>query len=565
MTFLDNIKITRKLTLLVGLSATALVLTVLLAANSLHHEMVAERLGGLKNLIDVQIGAADALEARVQRGEMTREQAYDAFRRDVDAARYGDDANYLAAIRMDDGHYLAFPPNPAREGQSALDVKDGDGRLIIRDMIEMLRGVDAGSMDYKFPKAGSAQQIEKLTYLRKFAPWNMLLFTGVYMDDLDAQYRSVMLRLASAALAVLVATIVFGQMVSRNIGRPLAALESKMERLAGGDLAIEVSEAARRDEVGQMARAVEIFRSNGVALERMRGEQEEMKLAAEAERKAALRKMADDFQSDVYGIVQQVTSTAETLEESAQRLSGTAEEASRQATTASSAAQQTAGNVQTVSVAAEQLSSSVAEISRQVAASSQIVDRAVRESDETAREFEGLTQSARQIGDVIGLIQQIAGKTNLLALNATIEAARAGEAGKGFAVVATEVKGLAHQTQRATEDITRQIGDIQKVVAQSANSIRAIGGSIGEVESATTMIAAAIEQQNSATREIARNVLEASTGTGELSDNIAGVNGAATSTGVAAGTVLSAAGILTVESQELRRKVDDFLLKIRSS
>jgi len=562
--FLDNIMITRKLTLLVGLSATALILTVLLAANSLHHEMVAERLGGLKNLIEVQIGAADALEARVKRGELSQDQAYDEFRRNVDAARYGDDGNYLAAVRMD-GRYIAFPPNQAREGESALDVKDGKGRLIIRDMIDMLRGGDAGSMNYEFPKAGSTQQIEKLTYLRKFAPWNMFLFTGVYMDDLDAQYRTVMMRLAAAALAVLAATVVFGQMVSRNIGRPLAALEGKMERLAGGDLAIEVSETVRRDEVGQMARAVEIFRSNGVALERMRQEQEEMKQAAEAERKAALRKMADDFQSEIYGIVQQVTGTAETLEESAQRLSGTAEEASRQATTASGAAQQTAGNVQTVSAAAEELSSSVAEISRQVAASSQIVDRAVRESDATAREFEGLTQSAQQIGDVIGLIQQIAGKTNLLALNATIEAARAGEAGKGFAVVATEVKGLAHQTQRATEDITRQIGDIQKVVAQSAGSIRAIGSRIGEVESATTMIAAAIEQQNSATREIARNVLEASAGTGELSDNIAGVNDAATSTGVAAGTVLSAAGILTGESQELRRKVDDFLLKIRSS
>jgi len=565
MRFLDNIMITRKLTLLVGLSATALILTVLLAANSLHHEMVSERLGGLKNLIDVQIGAADALEARVKKGEITQDQAYDEFRRNVDAARYGDDANYLAAIRMDDGRYLAFPPNPAKEGQSALDVKDGKGRLIIRDMIEMLRGGDGGSMNYEFPRAGSTQQIEKLTYLRKFTPWNMLLFTGVYMDDLDAQYRTVMMRLASAALAVLAVTIVFGQMVSRNIGRPLAALEGKMGRLAGGDLAIEVSETVRRDEVGQMARAVEIFRSNGVALERMRQEQEEMKLAAEAERKAALRKMADDFQSDVYGIVQQVTGTAETLEESAQRLSGTAEEASRQATTASSAAQQTAGNVQTVSAAAEQLSASVAEISRQVAASSQIVDRAVRESDATAREFEGLTRSAQQIGDVIGLIQQIAGKTNLLALNATIEAARAGEAGKGFAVVATEVKDLAHQTRRATEDITVQINAIQGVVAQSAASIRAIGESIGEVESATTTIAAAIEQQDAATKEIARNVLEASTGTGELSDNIAGVNDAATSTGVAAGTVLSAAGILTGESQELRKKVDDFLLKIRSS
>jgi methyl-accepting chemotaxis protein len=278
-----------------------------------------------------------------------------------------------------------------------------------------------------------------------------------------------------------------------------------------------------------------------------------------------LQQLADDFQNAIYGIVQQVTRTAETLENSAKNLTGTAEETARQATTAASAAQQTASNVETVSAAAEELSSSVAEISRQVVASSRIVDRAVRESDCTAREFAGLTESARQVGDVIGLIQQIAGKTNLLALNATIEAARAGEAGKGFAVVANEVKDLAHQTRRATEDITQQIGAIQKVVAQSAESIRTIGSSIGEVESSTTMIAAAIEEQDAATKEIARNVLEASAGTGELSGNIAGVTEAASSTGIAASTVLSAAEILAGESQELRRKVDDFLVKIRSS
>ncbi len=564
MKFLDNIKITRKLTLLVGLSAAALVLTVLLAANSLHHEMVSERVAGLKNLVEVQIGTAEALEARVNKGELTRDAAYEAFRKDVDATRYGDDANYLATVRMD-GRYLAFPPNQAKEGVSALEVKDGRGRPIIHDMIEMLRGSEGGSMQYLFPKAGSTQQIEKLTYFKKFGPWDMFVFTGLYMDDLEAQYRVVLTRLALAALAVLVVTILFGLLVSRNIGRPLASLEGKMGLLAGGDLAIDVTEAARRDEVGQMARAVEIFRANGVALERMRLEQEEMKLASEVERKSALRQMADDFQDAVYGIVQQVTTTAETLEDSAKRLSGTAEETSRQATSAASAAQQTASNVQTVSAAAEELSSSVAEISRQVTASSRIVDRTVQESDSTAREFAGLTKSAQQIGDVIGLIQQIAGKTNLLALNATIEAARAGEAGKGFAVVATEVKELANQTRRATEDITVQINAIQSIVAQSAESIRTIGGSISEVESATTMIAAAIEQQDSATKEIARNVMEASAGTGELSSNISGVTEAASSTGVAASTVLNAAGTLTGESQELRRKVDDFLLKIRAA
>jgi methyl-accepting chemotaxis protein len=393
----------------------------------------------------------------------------------------------------------------------------------------------------------------------------MFVFTGVYMDDLDAEYGAVMGKLALAAFAVLIVTLAFGVLVARNIGRPIAGLESKMESLAAGKLDIDISEAARRDEIGQMAQAVEVFRANGVALEKMRGEQEAMKATAEADRKAALRKLADDFQDAIYGIVQQVHRTAETLETSARGLTGTAEETARQATSAASAAHQTASNVETVSVAAEELSASVAEISRQVVASSRIVDQAVRDSDSTAREFEGLTRSAQQIGDVIQLIQQIAGRTNLLALNATIEAARAGETGKGFAVVASEVKELARQTQAATKEITGQINSIQTVVAQSADSIRAIGSSIGEVEAVTTTIAAAIEQQDVATREIARNVLEASTGTGELSNTITGVTHAAGDTGVAASTVLNAAGLLSGESQELRRKVDDFLDQIRAA
>jgi len=564
MRFLDHIKITHKLSLLVGLSAAALLLTVMLAANSLHREMVNERTAGLKNITDITLGIAEALQSRVDKGELTLDQAEESFRRDLDAARFGDDGNYVAAVRMD-GRYVAFPPNPAEDGTSALNKLDGKGRPLLRDMVEMMKGADAATMDYYFPKPGGTEQIRKISYLKKFAPWNMFVFTGVYMDDLETQYERVMGGLALAALAVLAVTVVFGLVVSRNVGRPLVGLEKKMGRLAEGDLAIEVTEASRRDEVGLMARAVEIFRANGVALERMRQEQEEMKRAAEIERKEALRRLADDFQQAIYGIVQQVTTTAQTLESSAQNLTGTAEETARQATSAAGAAEQTASNVQTVSVAAEELSASVAEISRQVVASSRIVERAVHESDCTAREFAGLTQSAHQIGEVIGLIQQIAGKTNLLALNATIEAARAGEAGKGFAVVATEVKDLAHQTRRATEEITGQINAIQQVVAQSADSIRTIGSSIGEVESATTTIAAAIEQQDAATKEIARNVHEASAGTGELSGSIAGVTEAAGITGVAATTVLTAAGVLTGESQDLKQKVDDFLAKIRSA
>ena len=564
MSYLSRMKITRKLALLVGLSGTALVLTVLLASTLLYREMVAERISGLKNVTEITLGIADTLDAKVKSGEMTQDAAMEAFRRVLDSARYGSEKNYLSALHMD-GRYVAFPPDHSLDGTSALDRQDSKGVYIIRRMIDMVQTADDGTLDYWFPKPGDPAPIHKVTYVRKYAPWNMVVFTGVYMDDLDASFRAVLIKLGIAALLVLAVTVAFGVLVARNIGRPLTSLRGKMETLAGGSLDIVVDEMARGDEVGDMARAVEIFRSNAADLERLRQEQEAHKANAEAERKQALQHLADDFQQAVYGIVQQVGQTADQLQNSAKSLTSTADRTVRQATSASSAANQTAANVHTVSVAAEELSASVAEISRQVLVSSRIVERAVSESTYTAKEFQTLTQSAQQIGQVIDLIQKIAAKTNLLALNATIEAARAGDAGKGFAIVASEVKDLARQTQGATEEITQQITRIREIVASSADSIRSIGSSIGEVDAVTTTIAAAIEQQDAATREIARNVFEASTGTGALSANIADVTDAAGSTGTAAGTVLDAAELLSGESAELRRKVGDFLTMITAA
>lgn len=276
-------------------------------------------------------------------------------------------------------------------------------------------------------------------------------------------------------------------------------------------------------------------------------------------------KIADDFEASVKGVVDAVASAATELQASSQSMSATAEETSRQSMTVAAASEEATANVQTVASAAEELSASVQEISRQVSKSVQIAGAAVTEAKKTDATVQGLATAAQKIGDVVKLISDIAGQTNLLALNATIEAARAGEAGKGFAVVASEVKNLANQTARATDEITSQIGAIQSATNEAVEAIRTIAATISEMNQISTAISAAVEEQGATTKEIARNVAQAAEGSANVAETISGVSRAASETGSSAGQVLNASGELSVQAERLRREVDNFLGSVRSA
>jgi methyl-accepting chemotaxis protein len=353
--------------------------------------------------------------------------------------------------------------------------------------------------------------------------------------------------------------------VSRSISVPIKAMTAAMGTLAGGNTSIEIPAAANKDEIGDMAKAVKVFKDNMIEADRLRADQEQAKARAEAEKRAAMNKMADEFESSVKGIVQMVSSASTELQTTAQSMSATAEETSRQSTAVAAASEQATTNVQTVASAAEELSSSIAEISRQVAESTRIAGQAVTDADNTNSQVQALAEAAQKIGDVVKLINDIAGQTNLLALNATIEAARAGEAGKGFAVVASEVKSLATQTAKATEDISAQIKSIQGATTDSVRAIQGIGQTIGRINEIATTIASAVEEQGAATKEIARNVQQASAGTAEVSSNISGVTKAAGETGAASTQVLGAAGELAKQSETLSAQVDGFIAKVRAA
>jgi methyl-accepting chemotaxis protein len=371
--------------------------------------------------------------------------------------------------------------------------------------------------------------------------------------------------LVFGTITILAIAVLLALLLGRSLARPLSAITAVMSRLSEGNTTITIPGAARHDELGAMARAVHVFKDSMIETERLKSEQEASKAQAEAQRRAAVLDLADRFESSVGSIVKGVAESATALQSTAQTMADTSEAATQQSSDAATAADEATANVQSVASATEELSATTGAISQQVLSSSELIRNAVLQARQSNEQVRGLTAAAARIGDVVKIINHIAGQTNLLALNATIEAARAGDAGKGFAVVATEVKALANQTAKATEEIGQHIRAIQEATQHSAASIQGIAETISRVDDSATKIASTVEEQGIATRDIARNVGQAAQYTQQVATNIFGVSEAASQTGASAAQVLAAAGDLSVNGVRLQKQVATFLEGVRAA
>jgi len=381
---------------------------------------------------------------------------------------------------------------------------------------------------------------------------------------LARSHRMLLWIVLSTATGAIVTLSAIGVLVIRNVTSRIRRLTTAMSRLAEGELTAVIVGAEDRDEIGEMARSVRVFKDSMIEADRLAGEQRAQQ-ARKEERQKVIEGYIGQFDRSVRSALEALASAAAEMRATATSMAATAQQTQRQAGTVASASEQTSANVQTVAASAEEMTNSISEIGRQVTQAAQTAKQAVEDAQRTNGTVNTLAEAAQKIGQVVELIQDIASQTNLLALNATIEAARAGEAGKGFAVVASEVKSLANQTAKATEEIAAQIGSIQTVTGEAVTAIQGIGGTIGHISEISTTIASAVEEQGAATQEIARNTQQAAKGTEQVSSTIAEVNRAAGESGVAAAHVLASAEQLGRQSETLRADIDHFLEKIRAA
>jgi len=534
----------------------------------LRNTVIEERRTKVFDLVEAAKKILAAYDEKAKAGKITAEQARQLAFDAIGAMRWGASSDYLGVYGAgsDNAGVTYVHANPKYINVNRWDYKDNQGQLLIRNIVGKAR-TGGGFLEYQVPKAAGGPELPKLTYAGGYGEGDKLLAiqAGVYTDDIDAVVFERAVWIAAGGLAGLLVAALAAFALGRGLIGPLGAMCGVMDSLAEGDLSVEVPFVAHRNEIGRIARSLAVFKERLIETERLRAERDEAAARAGADRKSAMGRIASEFEQSVGGIVAAAASAAAEMQQSAQSLFAIAKETSRQSTTVAAAAQQTTGNVQTVAEAAEELSTSGQEISGHIARSGSIARSAVAQAGRTNTMVEGLLEATQKIGEVMGLIQNIAGQTNLLALNATIEAARAGEAGRGFAVVASEVKALSTQTAKATEEIADQIQAIRDATGGTAEAIREIGATIGEIDQIATAIAAAVEQQGASTQDIARNVQQAAQGTRGVMQNIADVTQASGQVGTAAELVLGSAGELAKQSERLKREVESFLGTVRAA
>ncbi|WP_421707198.1 methyl-accepting chemotaxis protein [Algihabitans sp.] len=561
MTFLDNLPIVRKLTLafagmfLIGVLASGVGLLQMseIQESSQATRKTIETRGHLEDLREAFIEQQGAIRALLLSGEQAYVADYDAS-----VERYG--LAYGVARESLDGQTDILKQMANLNGEVTAWQNDVASRQI-RLMREPLTIDEARALEASGLSAAAMQRVQAI-YLDLLEGKRIEVESRAAREK--AAFATAFAVLIAGAVLSLVAAVGFGLLLVRSLSRPISAMTQAMSRLADGDTSVQVPSVGRGDEVGAMAAAVQVFKDNAIR---------NAELAATAEKDAAeraaradrLSEATEGFSRDIGAVLEQVTGAARQLQGTSGSLTATAQETSERASSVASSSERASQNVETVAAASEELGASIQEITRQVKQQRELAGEAAEDAKASDAEVRRLAESAQKIGEVVGLITDIAEQTNLLALNATIEAARAGEAGKGFAVVASEVKSLASQTAKATEQISKDIEAIQSQTSATVNSIDVIGQRIGSITEIATAVATAVEEQAAATQEISRNVQSAASGARDVNENISGVTEAASGLDRSSSELADASQVLTTQSEELQRFVTRFVEDVRAA
>ncbi|MBK1836177.1 cache domain-containing protein [Azospirillum sp. YIM B02556] len=550
-----------KLLILQGLFLVTILVAGIWSATSKRETMVEGYRNSIQAVVQTSLSIIKAYDARAAKGEFSREEAQIRAKGALRALRFFGN-EYMFGYEFD-GTNVFHGVRPDLEGTRKLaDFKDSNGVLVIRGLIDSARTGD-GTLIYNFPKAGGTEPMPKLAYAAIYEPWGWMIGTGVYIDEVDAAFRSTLIEtLAVTVAAALLLGLVGFRLVSR-IGMGLDGIATATGRIAKGDLVARVAGTDRGDEVGALARSVETLRLSAIEAEDLRRRHAALEREAEEARRATMARLADEFEGTVGALVQAVAESAGRLTHTSGAMSSGAEQTTSLMDVAARAAETTSGNVQAVAGATEELAASIREIAQQIAESTTGSARAVEDVRRTYALIEQLDGVAKRTVEVVDLIRSIAEQTNLLALNATIEAARAGEAGKGFAVVANEVKSLANQTAKATDDVQAQIAAMTNATSSVVEAMRGVGGVIETVNTVASSISAAIEEQGAATRDISQNVNEAAQGVTSVSNSLTKVCSHATATGQASAEVAAAARSVGERADRMLGEVSAFVARIR--
>jgi methyl-accepting chemotaxis protein len=562
---LKRLSISYRLLMFIPVLMVSLAVTIWFGISEIRSSLLEDRKDMIKQLVQVAATIVDGWYQKEKSGQLSREDAQKGARGELWRLRYADN-NYFFIQRYDGLSMLQL--DRSLEGKNRIDSTDPYGVPTVRRLVEAAQH-GGGFVNYHATRTGgiasdAKNTVPKLSYSFGFDPWQWSIGTGIYIDDVDAVYNHIALLYGALGLVILTFAIALAYLIARSISKPLSLITERTSKLADGDLAVAVPFLEEAHEVGRLARALDVFKTNRRKADEMAATQRSEQ-AIKLRRQEAVEMLINDFHERTARVIEAVMRAAERVQSLSGDLAEMATQSRSRITAVNQASNDTTGNVQSIASAAEELSAAVGEVGRQVSQSTTVAERAVTEADETNTTMRGLAESANRIGEVVKLINDIASQTNLLALNATIEAARAGDAGRGFAVVASEVKALANQTTKATEDIQSQISGIQDETSRAVAAISSIGTTVSDMRTMATEIATAMQQQGTTTQEIARHIAEAADGTRHVTNNIGGVAEAAETTSEAAVSLRSASEDLRREATSLNDEMIRFFDDMRAA